>query len=84
MKADKLQDRLIQEIDSCSAKLEELAKVVIETATTLKIVSRIVFCIVLALITGSIALGYDAIKTKADTPVAKEQYKTTDHRSKEK
>lgn len=63
---EKLFDRLFVEVDSCSQKLEDVSKIVIESVTLLKILSRIVFVIVVAIISGSIALGYDSIKTQAE------------------
>jgi len=66
MRDDRFTDRILQELDACSSKIEELALAVAESALLLKILSRLVFCIVLAMITGSIALGYDTIKKKAE------------------
>ena len=69
---EKLIDRIIQELDVCSHKVEDLSVIVTEAVTILKILSKIVFCIVLAIIGGAVALSFDTIKTNAELKALKE------------
>lgn len=76
---EKLLDRILKELDTCATKLEGLSKVVAENSVLLKIVSRIVFCLVLALLTGSIAFGFELLKKNAEITALRKHQAVISH-----
>lgn len=65
---DKMMDRLFDQIDLNAAKVENLSRIVHENATTLGILSKIVIFIILTILSGAIALGWNSLSTKKSSP----------------
>jgi hypothetical protein len=65
---EKMIDRLFNQIDLSASKVETLSRIVYENANTLGIVSKVVFFILLAILSGAITLGWNAMSPKQTNP----------------